>query len=619
MASSPSPASPLSNVPASAASRWGRALLVLLALGGFALAVEGVGRFAEGRVVERLREEAHLALPLAGSALRAEIDRQRAVPLVLAQESTVRATLEMRLASSVAATNEKLRRLATGTRASVLYLIDANGLAVAASNFGEADSFVGSSYRFRRYFTQALEEGRAEQYALGTVSGRPGLYIAERIGTAEVPIGVVVAKVELGTVEGEWASTGRPTYVTDAEGVVLATSVPAWRFLAEREIGEGEAAAIRERLQSGEAPLSRLPVRETRTEGLLRAAPGGGAPGRFAGASQALAGGPEGWQLHLLAPADAAIRQEGALARLLAALALALAAIAGFASWRRRQREGERRAALARTAAELETRVAARTAELTQANARLQGEIAERAAAESRVLKLRDDLAQANRLATLGQITAGVAHEINQPLAAIRAYAENAGRFLERGEPRQAGANMGHVVQLTERIDTITEALRSVARRAPGRRRRMDLSEALDGALLMLASRIREAGVTLERSGVTGPLPIEADRIRLEQVLVNLLRNALDALGETPCPVITLETGAGESTVGLTIRDNGPGLAPDALERLFTPFSTTKPNGLGLGLVISQDIVSEMGGRILARNAPEGGAIFTVELRRAGP
>jgi two-component system, NtrC family, C4-dicarboxylate transport sensor histidine kinase DctB len=590
------------------------ASVMLVAVG--ALLTEGAGRLAERRAVAAVVEEGRAAWPLASAALLAEIDRQRTVPVVLAQEGSIRASLRLPLAGNLSAVNEKLRLLAEQTQAQVIYLLNRDGRAVAASNYREPDSFVGSDYRFRRYYAQAIANGSAQQYALGTVSGRPGVYLSQRVDEGDTPLGVVVAKVELDNVEAAWGRTARPTFVTDARGVVLATSVPAWRFHTVAPLSAPEADAARDDLQFPDADLSPLPGAERLADGTWRLRAVAEA-GRFAETVAPLDRGPESW-LHILSPLDGARRAAGIPARLVTALTLLLLALAAFLLARRRRREQEKRDALARTAQALEAAVAARTAELTRANGQLEREMRERAEAQDRIIRLRDDLAQANRLATLGQITAGVAHEINQPLAAIRAYAENARRFLERAQTETARENLGHIVGLTERVGSITDTLRSIARRPAGGRLRVELREAVDGAMLMLSTRLAEQRIEVVPPDAAGSFAVEADRLRLEQVLVNLLRNAMDALRGHPAPRIAITLGRGDGRVRLGVSDNGPGLSPEQMDRLFTPFSTTKPDGLGLGLVISQDIVSEFGGQLSAGPAPGGGAAFLIELPEAG-
>jgi two-component system C4-dicarboxylate transport sensor histidine kinase DctB len=289
---------------------------------------------------------------------------------------------------------------------------------------------------------------------------------------------------------------------------------------------------------------------------------------------------------------------------------------------RRRRARRLRQEALARMNAELESRVSTRTAELTRSNTALAGEIAERENAEAKVRRLRDDLAQANRLSILGQIAAGVAHEINQPVAAIRTYAENAGRFLDSGKTGPASGNLTSIVSMTERIGAITSTLRTFARRPGTAASPLPVREAIDGALSLLSGRIRDSGVTIVKPRGNASPVVLASRIRLEQILVNLLQNALDAMKDQPDPRIEIELAERDDRVLISVRDNGPGLGPEAAGNLFMPFQTTKEKGLGLGLVISQEIAQELGGTLRldpgSASAPGGasGASFTIDLRR---
>ncbi|KQT52712.1 hypothetical protein ASG43_19945 [Aureimonas sp. Leaf454] len=578
-----------------------------------AAAVIASGELARRSTLADLRSEAAARLPLSATALRSELDKQRTLPSVLSEDPSVRAALggEPR---AVAAVNEKLRRLQLSTRASVIYVIDRAGRTVAASNFAEPNSFVGQNYRFRRYFEGALRQGAAEQVALGTVSRRPGVYIARRIGaTAAQGLGVVVVKVELDDVEAGWRAGGMPVYVADARGIVVATSVEDWRFGTLRPLGRDEAADIRDSLQFGSAPLAPLPlVRDPVEPDLVSGTDGRG----YVDASGPVEGGLPGWRLHLLLASDTAVQEAVGLSRFIAFLLSAIAMAAIALLLRRRDRRRGERAREARRAAELEARVAARTLDLGTANRRLTTEIGERERAEARVLALRDDLAQANRLASLGQITAGVAHEINQPLAAIRTYAENAGLFLDRGDAATARANLLTVVGLTQRIADITDALRGFARRGDGALVPVEIEDAVDGALLILGSRIRSSPATVERIvGAPGAV-VMASRVRLEQVLVNLVRNALDALGEAPEGRVEIATRLDADRVEIGVRDNGPGIPEAVRATLFTPFATTKPNGLGLGLVIASDIVSDLGGALVLAPQTGKGAAFLIRLPR---
>ncbi|MBZ9964773.1 sensor histidine kinase [Mesorhizobium sp. BR1-1-2] len=595
--------------------RDGRWLILLIVLAMLAGAVAIAGRLAASQAARDLRDGALAALPLAAGTLTGEIEKQRLVPLVLARDDAVRDALRRAGKTQETALDDKLRAIAADASASAIYVIDTAGIAISASNAGEPGSFVGIDYNFRHYFTDAMVKGAASQYGLGTISGRPGLYLASRVDDGNTPLGVAVLKVELDGVEANWRSSGFVVFVTDERGVVLATSRPEWRFHALAPLSAADAATAHEQLQLAEAGFEPLPIRRGAGDGLATI-DDAGKPRRFVEVVQDLPGAVPGWRLWLLTPADAALTSAANTARLTTLLALLLTGLLAYVLLRRRRARRLRQEALARMNAELESRVSTRTAELTRSNAALAGEIAERENAEAKVRWLRDDLAQANRLSILGQIAAGVAHEINQPVAAIRTYAENAGRFLHGGKVESVSGNLTSIVSMTERIGAITGTLRTFARRPGVAASPLPVREAIDGALSLLSGRIRDSGVTIVKPRGTASPMVMASRIRLEQILVNLLQNALDALKDRPDPRIEIELAERDDRVLVSVRDNGPGLGPEAAGNLFMPFQTTKEKGLGLGLVISQEIAQELGGTLRLDPDCTKGASFTIDLRR---
>ncbi|MBZ9682544.1 LPXTG cell wall anchor domain-containing protein, partial [Mesorhizobium sp. CO1-1-2] len=407
----------------------GRWLFAAIALALLAGAVATAGRIAEGQAADDLRDGALAALPLAAGTLTGEIEKQRLVPLVLARDDAVRDALRRAGKVEETALDAKLKAIAGDASASAIYVIDTAGMAISASNAGQPDSFVGIDYNFRHYFTDAMAKGAASQYGLGTISGKPGLYLAGRVDDGGKPLGVAVLKVELGGVEANWRASGFLVFVTDERGVVLATSQPDWRFHALAPLSAADAAAAHDQLQLVDAAFEPLPIRRGAGDGLATIEEAGKSR-RFVEVVQDLPGAVPGWRLWLLTPADAALTAAANTARLTTLLGLLLMGLLAYVFTRRRRTRRLRQEALARMNAELESRVSSRTAELTRSNTALAGEIAERENAEAKVRRLRDDLAQANRLSILGQIAAGVAHEINQPVAAIRTYAENAGRVV---------------------------------------------------------------------------------------------------------------------------------------------------------------------------------------------
>lgn len=586
------------------------ALAVILVAALFA-----AGEVGRRRALGDLQTQGETDTALKVALLNGALERPRALPLVLAGDSDIRRALETGARADLDGVNSKLEGLIAGTQSSVIYVVGLDGVAIAASNYREPDSFVGSSYDFRDYFRVAMTDGSAEQYALGTVSRRPGLYLSRRVENgAGIALGVVVVKVEFNRLEADWNIGGRPVYVTDPRGIVLMTSVADWRFRSLEPIGATERAKIADSLQFGDADLATLPQlpveRLNATEELVQVngetylrleAPVPTTP----------------WRLHFLLPVrdvmTSAILQDRAVtfATLLPAFG-----IAGLLL-RRRQRSRQKIEADRRSREELERRVATRTRDLTSARDRLQAEIAGHERTGRKLQKVQQELVQANRLAILGQVAAGVAHEINQPVATIRAFADNGRKLLERERLQEAEENFEQIAALTERIGTITGDLKLLARKGRAAAGPTGLKDVIEGAIFLLRSRFAGHMDALDIELPSSALQVSGSRVRLEQIVINLLQNALEAVAERADARVAVrvrEDGADE--VVLSVRDNGPGIAPEIREALFTPFNTSKDVGLGLGLVISREIAADYGGRIEVESGPDG-AIFSVHLRRA--
>ena len=304
----------------------------------------------------------------------------------------------------------------------------------------------------------------------------------------------------------------------------------------------------------------------------------------------------------------------GAVGALLAGLAILVAVIV----WQRRARLAERLALQAEARAQLERRVQERTAELAAVNRRLAAEVTERTAAEGRLRATQADLVQAGKLAALGQMSAALSHEFNQPLGAARNYAENAVTLIERGRIDEARRNIDRILGLIGRMGDLSRHLRNFARKPNAQLSDVPLSEPVAAARELLGWRLRAQSVTLRVD--LPPLTVRAGPVRLQQVLVNILSNAIDAMEGCETRAIALTARAEGATAVLTIADTGPGIPAQLLTRIFDPFFSTKGvgKGLGLGLSISYNIVHDFGGTLAVANAPGGGAVFTLTLPLAG-
>jgi two-component system C4-dicarboxylate transport sensor histidine kinase DctB len=599
-------------------ARYTWLLFLIASLILIAAALMGAEFYGRRFAIETLESQGRTDANLKIALLTAVLERPRALPLLLSEDQQVLDALSSPKSDAADLLNRKLERLVTDTQAAVLYVVGPNGIAVSSSNWREPISFVGNDYAFRDYFRRAMEDGTAEHFALGSVSKRPGLYISRRVGSTEAPLGVVVVKMEFDGLENDWRNASRPVYVTDDQGVVLITSIPSWRFMTTRPVPQQDLASIRNSLQFGDAPLVQLPITPqaaTNTNvSLVSAVLPGSGEAQYLHLSAAVPTTP--WRLEYLVPTEIPVASAVREMRLLSlAVLLPILAVAAFLL-RRRQISRMTIASEQAMREELERRVAARTEELSRARDHLQSEIADHRDTEAKLQIVQQDLVQANRLAILGQVAAGVAHEINQPVATIRAYADNARVFLQRQEPNPAEENLSAIAQLTERIGMITEELKAFARKGRTAAEPVDLRGIVEGAIVLLRSRFAGKLNALDIRLPPAGLFVLGNRIRFEQVLINLLQNALEALEDREDAKVEISIEETPEHVAISVSDNGPGIPPAILKTLFAPFHTSKEKGLGLGLVISKDIVADYGGRIDVTSNDKG-TCFTVHLLRA--
>jgi len=577
------------------------AALVVLLLGAALLWASG--RWATAQAAAAADAAAGQTARSHAGLLASELQKFRLLPLVLIEYPDVATALETQAPTAVARLNRTLELLADRTDAAAIYVIDAKGVTVAASNWRLPTSFVGQNYSFRPYFRDAMSRGASELFALGTISGRPGLFLARRLTANGRSAGVVVVKVEFDRLEATWARAGGHSFVTDSHGVILITSVPDWRFRTTHPLDAATLAQARTTLQFGSGPPRAAPLVMAGATATVNKARYrvGSLPVPLAGSRlvhlEPLAGP--------LAAATTSVRLRGL------AILIILGVAAGLAWRSREKRQLQQEARLA-----LEQEVVRRTAELSETNRQLTIESRERLEAEQRFRAAREELAQANRLGSLGQITAGVAHEINQPVAAIRTFAENAGIFLDRDQIEPVRGNLAQIIDLTARIGSITAELRTFARRRTPLRGAIGIGSVIDGALLILGERARQI-VTVDLAPDMRGALVVGDRVRLEQILVNLLQNALDAVAGMAAPRILIAAVVAGSDMTITVGDNGSGLDPTIADQLFAPFISAKPEGLGLGLGIARDIAREFGGELEIGSSTLSGAAFALRLKRA--
>lgn len=564
----------------------------LLIIAGAVMAAALATRHAERQALVDDAARANQQLALYANSLHTLIERYRALPAVLALDSEMIRALKGPLDSTTQdVLNRKLERINGAAQSSTLELMDRSGLAVAASNWNLPSSYVGHNYAFRPYFSQTLSQGTGRFYAVGVTTGIPGYFLSSAVvDEHEQFLGAMVVKLEFPELEREWAQGNDLLLVSDARGIVFIANQPGWRYRNLRPLSETDLAELKATRQYDKKHLQPLETsvlqRFDDNSHLMRV---NGPDGNANYIWESLPLKAEGWSLHLLRKPQFPFEDQRNAGLAAAGSWLALVFLVLFLSqrWRLarlRQRSRE----------ELEQLVEERTQALRTAQ---------------------DGLVQSAKLAALGQMSAALAHEINQPLTAQRMQLATLRLLLDHGRVDDAYKALTPLDDMLTRMAALTGHLKTFARKSPsGLRERLDLATVVDQSLHLLDARLRDEaiGVVLD---LTRPAWVRGDAIRLEQVLINLLRNALDAMADKPRKRLEIRLHADQQLWQLTVSDSGGGIAEEHLNNVFDPFFTTKPvgDGLGLGLAVSYAIVHELGGRLSAGNRGDG-AVFTLTL-----
>ncbi|WP_240905628.1 sensor histidine kinase [Thiorhodococcus mannitoliphagus] len=527
---------------------------------------------------------------------------------------------------SIEALNRYLETINRISDAGDTYLMDATGLTIAASNWNAERPFVGRNFSFRPYFRDAMEGQLGRYFALGTTSKQRGYYFAYPVREAEEILGAVVVKIDIAATERRWTKPDRSFLVTDPDGVIFISTRPEQRFHTLFPIDAETRARIERSNRYPEAQLEPLDMSlgaQLPAGQVVRLRADRAWPSHQSHLLQTRSMSSAGWQVHALTGTGEALRESLRLTMLAAALIIMSALIAALLFQHQRARRAhtalaERaRASLERINSALEERVASRTAELTRTNQRLRDEIDERLRAEQALREAQQALVQSAKLATLGQMSAGINHELNQPLAAIRTYADNGRLLLRKGRAPEVADNLEQILALTDRMAKIGSQFKLFARKTSGELTDLPLAPVIEGAARIAAPLLAKSDGQLKVE-VPPNLTVRANDVLLQQVLVNLLGNACQAIAGRPQRWIELSARQLDDSVMTCVEDTGPGIPSADLDRIFEPFFTTKDagEGLGLGLAISARIATEMGGALTAVPRPTG-ACFELRLPAA--
>lgn len=565
-----------------------------------------------------LELDANHRLDLFASAVEGMIKRSEHVPATIQLNPDILALLhEPNNASRVATANFYLRRLNAHVGSLAAFTLNDRGVVVASSNDGYPDdSSLGNDVSFRPYFLDALSGRVGRHFAIGVDGNLPGYFVSHPIRDGADVVGVAAIKISLGPIDQTWGMVGAPALLADANRIVIDSSRKDWRYTSLEPLSVERRVELQLTRMYNDMQIPQFPL----------------VPGLRQDDSQRI-----GDQLILMRPLDGMdwramlfldlkeVRAGALLSATMSALAVAFVLLLALFMAQGRRIQRQRREAgrlLERANTELESKVRTRTQDLTDANVRLTREVSERELAEQSLRAAQSELVQAAKMAVLGQLAAGITHELTQPLGALRTLSGNAEEFLRRGQMAPLAGNLQIIARLADQMGNIIRPLKSFARKSDATHGLVDVGQTFSNALFLYGLRVRKMKVRVVNACLPAEVWAWCDANRLEQVLINLIGNALDAMGGTTDPCLVLRAGSfapedgGARWTWVEVEDNGSGLSDTARAQIFEPFFTTKAPGagLGLGLVISRDIVRGFGGDILVSDRAGGGTNFRLVL-----
>lgn len=577
--------------------RW---LALAVAVGAMVFGLAAVAyAIARQAGMDRLAGQLRDRLTVTMRSVESEIERFGYLPEVLGEDERIVDLLTEPSAEAVALANDYLATIAAHSQADAAYIVDPQGLTLSASNWNLPSSFVGHNYGFRPYFLDAVRTGEGSYYAVGVTTGVPGYFLSARIGNMTEPLGVAVVKVDMAPLERAWSFAGEMTGLADDAGVVFLTGISEWKYRPLYTLADADREVIdSERRYAGIDVAARTPLITRNLE------TGTAVPIRI-GTDELLMSSmriePQGWKLFSALP-TAPVNEEARLIAGLAALLSLVCILVGLYMFQRRQLT---RFKLEQNAI-LERRVAERTVELAR-------EVEERKRAEAELRETQDSLIHAAKLAALGRMSAAIVHEVSQPLSALDSTLAAANLHMRNERKQNVETSIGTARELLKRMQRTVKHLKSFASRTQAMPvEPISLATSINAAIEIVASRAKELGVTVSVTSEGDVPSVAVNAVRIEQVLINLLLNAVDATASAGNTSVSIAARPQGDRALVEIVDAGPGMPDTVIE----PFFTTKKTGegLGLGVSISRAILEDYAGTLAYAPASGGGTVTTVSL-----
>ncbi len=608
-----------------------RMLVALSSAGILALVLWQTAVLTRAAAIDELRLVSANKLTLFISNLTSELEKYEFLPRILARdERIIRILREPADAAHADLVNKYLEKVNKIAGASDTYVINKHGLTLVASNWNSQTPFVGQNFNFRPYFQAAMRGEVGRYYALGATSRKRGYYYASPVKLHNEILGAAVVKVSPESVEAAWQSAPEKVIVTDYNGVVFITNNPSWKFKTLQPLADEVRQQIKQSRQYSDAVMSPLPIVKERLydNGVslltFRESIDDASDTEQIYLTQSREMPSHRWLVHLLADTKTVRARVAHSIGYATVLVITICLVLLYVLQRRRnlsqrlQHQKNIEETLLNAQKDLEVQVKQRTVELIETNEQLDKKIKQQEKTEQELRKAQEELLQSAKLAVVGQLSAGITHELSQPLTAIQTYVGTAQQLLKHQHYDELSENLASVLTLTDRMARFTSQLKTFSRKPTQTISAVSLNQTINDAL-MLVTHTHNQELDVVQSMPQQDIFVMADAVRLEQVFVNIFKNAVDAMKETGNRKLTISMRALEDSVSVRIEDSGSGISKENLDRLFDPFFTSKElgAGLGLGLSISREIVNEFGGSITANNREQGGALFTVTFPMA--
>jgi len=535
------------------------------------------------------------------------LQNYKTAPQLLQKSEVILDALRYSTQNHIIAANQQLEEINANLKTDVSYLISSTGLTIASSNYSSDDSFIGENYSFRPYFKQAFNGANSSYFALGTKSGKRGYYFASPVIDQQEIIGVIVIKVSLSFIDELWKIPGMDFIISDSDGVIFYSSRANWLYKTMYQLAENKKEEIKESLRYGGAQLDSIS--------------GYGTANQFANrkvklilennestwiveSTQMLYWGLNIYSLKTRWSDWPKILAYVFLYTLIILLLILLSLYVG--------KRKELQLHLKEMNSQLEIKVNELTGDLQRYNTELIDLVEHYKQTQNELQDTQNQLIQATKLAVLGELSAGLHHELAQPLQALHSYTSNCVKMIELGKIEGVQNNLEEITGISNTMTNIIKKFKVFARQSKSEPRPTSLSEITSATWLIIKPKIEDRGIEFENN--MSDANIFCEPVLVEQVLVNLINNAIQALKYTKNPKISISTRIEKKNLFLTVADNGPDVDSDTIEHMFDPFYTTKKSGLGLGLTISRSIIESQNGELNVESIDGGGLGFIIKL-----